>query len=149
MSRQLQRTIFAACRELGLDSEARHDLQLEVCGKASMSDMNEAELKAVLSRLERDGFKRSSGPRKHRAAPRADLRLMHVLWKKLGDAGAIDRPGRAGLNAFVRKRFGDTWGAVPGDVDMLSDPAQIEAVIAALKAWGKRAGIDFDWDRGR
>ena len=147
MSRAAQRTIFAACRELGLDDEARRDLQLEVCGKTSMRDMSDDDLKAVLSRLKKDGFKQVSKGRKHKAAPRADLRLVHVLWRKLGEVGALERPGRDGLNAFIRSQFGETWKSVPADVDMLRDPAQIEAVVAALKAWGKRAGIEFDWSR--
>lgn len=146
MTRALQKMIHVGCRELGLDRDARHDLQLAVCGKASMSDMTEAELKSVLDRLKKSGFKVSSKGRRP-AAPRADLRLVHVLWKKLGDAGALDRPGRSGLNAFIRTRFGDAWASVPADVDMLRDPEQIEAVIAALRAWGKRAKIQFDWDR--
>ena len=71
---------------------------------------------------------------------------MHVLWRKLGDAGALERPNRAGLNTFIRSQFETKWGSVPADVDMLRDPQKIEAVIAALKAWGKRVGIDFDWN---
>jgi phage gp16-like protein len=148
MTRALQRTIHAACRELGLDQDARHALQLEVCGKTSMSDMTEADLNKVLRRLKKDGFKyRSNGAPKHKLASRSDLRLVHVLWKKLGDAGALERPGRDGLNAFVRARFGDTWGSVPLDIDTLTDAEKINAVVRALKAMGRRADIDFDWDR--
>lgn len=147
MNRATQRTIFAACKELGLDDEARQDLQLEVCGKSSMRDMNDDDMKAVLNRLKRDGFKQVSKRRKHAPAPRADLRLVHVLWRKLGDAGALTSPGRKGLNTFIRKRFEDTWKSVPADVDMLRDPQKIDAVIAALRAWGKRENIDFDWKR--
>lgn len=147
MTRALQKLIHVGCRELGLDADARHDLQLAVCGKASMSDMTEAELERILDRLKQSGFKVATKGRRP-AAPRADLRLIHVLWKKLGDAGALSRPDRAGLNAFIRARFGGIWQSVPADIDMLRDADQIEAVVAALRAWGKRVGIDFDW-RGR
>ncbi|APE45399.1 GemA protein [Sulfitobacter alexandrii] len=147
MTRALQQQIHVACRQLAIDSDARRDLQLAVCGKASMRDMTETDLRAVLDRLKASGFKPQSGKRRP-SAPRADLRLIHVLWRKLGEAGELERPGRAGLNAFIRTRFGDAWASVPADVDMLRDPGQIEAVIAALRAWGKRTGIDFDW-RGR
>mgnify|MGYP001327859438 CR=1 FL=1 len=71
--------------------------------------------------------------------------MVHVLWSKLGQAGALEKPGRAGLNAFIRRRFGDTWGSVPVDVDQLRDWQQIDAVLQALIAWGKREKIDFDW----
>ena len=148
MTRALQKKIHVACRELGLDNDARRDLQLAATGKASMRDMDDGDLKKVITRLKEAGFE-DSRPRqtKHKAAPRADLRLIHVLWKKLGDAGHLDRPGRAGLNAFIRSQFGETWQSVPADVDMLRDWKQIDAVINALVSWGKRAGIDFDWQR--
>jgi len=146
MTAPLRRLIFAACRQLGLDEEARHDLQVSVTGKASLSDMDTRELKLVIDRLKDAGFAdRPKGKRK--AAPRADLRLVHVLWSKLGQAGELKDPTRTGLNAFVRTRFESSWGSVPADIDMLRDWKQIDAVLQALMAWGKRAGIDFDWDR--
>lgn len=150
MNRSLQRTIFAACRELGLDNDARRALQESVTGKSSLTDMNERELKLVVARLKADGFAytKPRNPRR-KAAPRADLRLIHVLWRALADAGALERPGRDGLNAFVRSRFGDAWGSVPADIDMLRDHEQIDAVIQALKEWVRREGIDFDWRRVR
>lgn len=148
MNNALRKMIHVGCRELGIDQDSRRALQLEVCGKASMSDMDEDEMNALLARLKRDGFNPASkAPSKRPAAPRADLRLCHVLWRKLGQAGALDRPGRAGLNAFLRSQFGDAWGSVPVDIDMLRDPDQINDVVRALKAWGKRAGIDFDFRR--
>lgn len=146
MSRSLQKTIHVACRDLGLDTEGRRALQLKVCGKASMSDMTEAELKAMVEQLKIDGFNATSKARKkHKAASRSDLRLIHVLWAKLGKAGALERPDRAGLNTFIRTRFEATWGVVPADVDMLRERDQISDVIDALKAWGQRVNIDFDW----
>lgn len=150
MSQSSRRLIHVGCRDLGLDQDDRRALQLEVCGKESMSDMSDADIEAVLERLKKDGFNPASkGPSRRPPAPRSDLRLCHVLWRKLGEAGELDRPGRAGLNAFIRSRFGDHWQSVPADIDMLRDPDQISAVIRALKAWGKRASIDFDFERGQ
>jgi phage gp16-like protein len=146
MSRALQQKIHVGCRQLGLNSDARRALQVVVTGKASMKDMDDADLLKVLNRLKKDGFKASSkGSKRHKAAPRPDLRLAHVLWAKLGEAGALRDPSRAGLNKFIRDQFGNVWGSVPADIDMLRDHKQINAVIQALKAWGARAGIDFDW----
>jgi phage gp16-like protein len=140
--RALQKKIHVACRELGLDGEARRELQEAATGKASMLDMSEGDLRLVLDRLVKAGFK---GPSKRRpAAARADVRLVHVLWHKLGEAGVLEKPGRAGLNAFIRSRFETTWGAVPADVDMLRDHKQIDMVVEALKQWGRRAGVPLD-----
>jgi phage gp16-like protein len=145
MSRALQRKIHVGCRELGLDSDARKALQRVVTGKASMTDMSEADLNAVLKRLTQDGFKASSCRKKHAKASRPDLRLVHVLWRKLGVAGELRDPSRKGLNTFIRERFGKAWSNVPADVDMMRDHAEIDQVIQALKSWGKRVDIDFDW----
>jgi len=146
MNRSLQRLIFAACRQLGLDDDARRDLQVSVTGKASLRDMDDRELKLVVNRLKQDGFEDKPRNPRHKPAPRADLRMIHVLWRKLGQAGALRDPSRAGLNTFIRARFEKTWGSVPVDVDMLRDWQQIDAVIQALKSWGQRAEIDFDWE---
>lgn len=149
MSAALRKTIFAGCRALGLDDEARRDLQLVATGKESLRDMTQADLLAMVQALKSRGFNPVSKAVKRPVAPRADLRLIHVLWRKLGEAGALDRPDRDGLNAFIRSRFGDHWGSVPADVDMLREWSQIDQVVEALKAWGKRAEIDFDWEEHR
>lgn len=146
MSRALQQKIHVGCRELGLDSGARRELQLVVTGKASMKDMTEAELNSVLNRLKQDGFKIRSGGKKHAQASRADLRLIHVLWRKLGEAKKLRDPSRKGLNKFIRERFGKAWNNVPADVDMMRDHSEIDQVIQALKSWGQRADIDFAWE---
>lgn len=145
MTRQLQKLIHAGCRELGIDADTRRALQLLATGKSSMSEMTEADLRQVVDALKARGFRPAPGGRKrHPRAPRADLRLMHVLWSALGRAGALDNPTRAGLNAFVRRRFGGAWGSVPADVDMLRDHEKITAVIRALRDWCDREGVGVD-----
>lgn len=138
------KTIHVAVRDLGLDNDTRRELQLLVTGKESLRDMSAAEQLAVLEALKARGFKPSSGKasRTHRRpATRGDIRFAHVLWGKLVRAGAVDLPGAAGLNAFIRTRFEKAWGAVPFDIDGLRDWKQIATVIEALKAMCARAGI--------
>lgn len=137
----LVRTIHVACRQLGIDAETRHDLQLRVTGKASLSDMTATEQEKVLAELKARGFRIAGGKRP--AAKRGDVRFAHVLWGKLHRAGAVDRAGASGLNAFIRARFAQAWGAAVLDVDQMRDPAQIAAVVEALKAMCARAGIDL------
>ena len=150
-ARTLQKMIHTACRQLGLDADAQRGLQVVATGKASMSDMSEPELRKVVAALQQRGFKPGgntylkggkTGGKTHRAAaPRADLRYVHVLWKKLGDAGHLDRPGRDGLNAFLRSRFGAHWASVPIDIDSLRDAGQINDVIRALQGMCRRHGV--------
>lgn len=144
MTSTVLKTIHVAVRDLGLDDETRRDLQLMVTGKASLRDMTEAERLAVLEELKVRGFRPGPNPasRGHRRpATRGDVRFVHVLWGKLVKAGAVDAPGTAGLNAFIRARFEKAWGAVPIDVDSMRDWKQIATVIEALKAMCQRAGI--------
>jgi phage gp16-like protein len=140
----LRRTIFAGCKQLGLDDDTRRELQLVATGKASLSEMGADDMRAVVEALRARGFQLDGRPRRHPRAPRADLRLVHVLWRHLGEAGALDRPGRDGLNAFVRSRFGKAWGSVPADIDMLRDHDRIATVIDALRAMCDRAGVRID-----
>lgn len=153
-NRSLQRMIHAGCRQLGLDDDTRRDLQLAVTGKASMSAMSDADLLQVVTALKQRGFnptgnsyfsarKAAFNGRSRQKASRADVRFIHVLWAQLGHAGALKRPDRAGLNAFIRARFEGKWAAVPIDVDALQDAGQINAVIRALKDMCKRAGVEI------
>jgi len=143
MTQALNRKIFAGCKELHLDNDTRKDLQLQVVGKSSLSDMDDAEKKRVIKELQNRGFKASSkGRLKRPVAKRADVRFVHVLWGLLKQNDCLDNPTREGLNAFIRKRFGDSWGASLIDVDAMEDHRQISDVINALKAWCDRKGID-------
>ena len=144
MTRALQKLIHAGCRQLGLDEDTRRGLQLMATGKDSLRDMTEEEMENVLLALKSCGFKPSPGsaPRR-KAAERGDVRFAHVLWGKLFRAGAVEKAGAAGLNAFIRARFEQAWGAVPIDIDAMRDGQQIATVIEALKAMCARAGIDL------
>ena len=150
--RTLQKMIHVGCKQLGLDETTRHDLQLVATGKASMSDMTEVELKKMVAALKERGFRPvgetcyrgRKGPVKggfKPPAPRADLRFVHGLWSLPGNAGALKKPGRDGLNAFVRSRFEGKWQSVPLDIDMLRDAGQINDVTRALKDMCRRAGV--------
>lgn len=144
MTRALQKLVHVGCRELGLDGEVRRDLQLLVTGKASMHDMGEADLTKLVAALKERGFKpHAGGKAKRPAAKRGDVRFAHVLWGKLHKAGAVDKGGAKGLNAFLRARFEKAWGAVPFDIDTMQDARQIATVIEALKGMCARAGINL------
>ena len=139
------RLIHVAARELGLDADTRHQLQLVATGKASLADMTPAELDRVVEALKARGFKpgRRVSTKGRQAAARGDVRFVHVLWGKLTRARAVDAGGAKGLNAFIRKRFEASWGAAPLDIDQMQDAAQIATVIEALKAMCRRAGIQL------
>ncbi|WP_039017324.1 regulatory protein GemA [Halocynthiibacter namhaensis] len=141
--RSLQKLVHVGCRELGLDADTRRDLQLVTTGKSSMSDMSEAELNKLVGELKVRGFRPTDRSAKRPASDRPDIRFCHVMWRLLHEAGVAKVAGAKGLNAFVRSRFEKTWGHVPLDIDHLREPAQIRAVVEALKDWCARAGVEL------
>lgn len=145
MTARLRKMIHVGCKQLRLDDETRRDLQLVTTGKTSMTDMTEADLQKVVEALKERGFRPAWSANKGRSwplAPREDLRKAHKLWSLLGKAGVLTRPGRDGLNAFIRSRFEGKWQSVPMDIDTLRDPRQISDVINALKAMCKTNGVE-------
>lgn len=139
--RKLQMTIHAAAREIGISSQDRQAMQLIATGKASTSEMTEAELQVVVDALKARGWSpKGRGGRKTSARP--DIRFVHVLWRLLGDGGHVQKDRQA-LNSFIRTRFG-ARGAAVLDVDMMRDPQQIAAVTEALKAMCKRHSIPVE-----
>jgi len=143
LTRALQKLVHVGCRELGLDGEVRRDLQLVVTGKASMHDMDEADLTKLVAALKERGFRPHAGKARavRPAAKRGDVRFAHVLWGKLHKAGAVSQGGAKGLNAFIRARFEKIWGAAVFDIDTMQDARQIATLIEALKGMCARAGI--------
>lgn len=141
MSAARKKLVHVACRQLGIDADTRHDIQLAATGKESLSDMNASEVEAVIQALKSKGFKTSKPPHSKSKATRADVRYIHVLWGLLVQAGAAKVAGRKGLNAFIQSRFESKWGSVPLDVDAMREWKQINDVIEALKAWCKRENI--------
>lgn len=145
----LKRLIHVGCRDLGIRDDARHDLQLRVVGKGSLADMTVGELNRVVTELKSLGFRPAAGNKPRRAkAKRGDVRFCHVMWRLLVEAGVAQKPGAGGLNAFVRSRFSEKWGATPIDIDAMTDHEQIAAVVEALKQWCWRSGIDLTAGRG-
>ncbi|WP_417262607.1 phage protein GemA/Gp16 family protein [Celeribacter sp.] len=142
--RTLQRQIFAGCKQLGIDNETRHDLQLVVTGKASMSDMTDADLESMVQALKEKGFKPGFKAGRRPAAKRADVRFCHVMWRLLFEAKQVKVKGPKGLNAFIRSRFETKWGHVPIDIDAMQDASEIRDVVEALKDWCARSGVELE-----
>ncbi len=146
-NRTLQKLVHIGCRDLGIDGETRRDLQLITTGKESMRDMSDADLERMVAALKARGFipsvTLSKGRAARPAAPRADVRFCHVMWRLLAEKGAVKTPGRAGLNAFIRSQFEKKWGHVPLDIDGMREWREIFDVVEALKSWCLREGIDL------
>ena len=122
---KLIRGIHAACKKLGLGEDARRDLQVGVVGKASMGDMDAAELGRVLDRLNRD-----SRP----AADRPHIGKVRALWWSLYWLGAVDQSDARAIDAFVHRQTGVA-------ALRFLDHRQAHSVVAGVEAWGGRGGV--------
>lgn len=127
------RAIQAACRSKGIDKDARHEIQAAVIGKASITDMNDAELGKLLDHLNR-GKSPSPGRGPHAGKIRA-------LWWSLFWLAEVDDPNDRAIDGFVRRQTGI---AALRFLDHRSAPK----VIEGLKARLERAGVTWPKDPG-
>ena len=130
--------IHAAAHALGMDHSDQNphceyrSLLLKMGGHLSAADMSAEQREAVKKHLQ--GLQRRAGqgtdgtPRK----PMTQAEFTLLLWKQLGEAGALQDPSQAGLRAFLEKHGQASHPRLMG-------PSQGRKVIEALKAWLARS----------
>ncbi|WP_052730178.1 regulatory protein GemA [Sphingomonas sp. SRS2] len=123
--------VRAASKRLQLADDDRRAIQLEVVGKASMSDMTPGEIGKVLDRLNRD----VKSPMAHRS----HVGKIRALWWTLYWVGEDIEPNDAALDGFTRRQTGL---AALRFVDHRHAPS----IIEALKSWASRAGVRWHSD---
>lgn len=123
--------IHAAAHALGMDvadqnpqSEYR-SLLLKVGGHLSAADMNMEQRDAVKKHLQALQRRQGQG-----TLSQADY--VQLLWKQLGERGALQDPSQAGLRSFMERHGTASHPRLMG-------PAQGRKVIEALKAWLARS----------
>lgn len=137
----LQTKIQIARRQLAIEDGDYRDLLERVTGKRSSTKMTRAELARVLKEMKALGFREQAKSQRRPHAPRQDQAYIHVLWRKLADAGHVDL-GRQALNRFIAgPHFRGKWGRVVTDVDFLGQEWAYD-VIEALKDMCRRHRID-------
>lgn len=124
--RKLIGAVRAAASRMQLSDEDRREIQLDLTGKASMSDMSLSEIGQVLDRLNRD----RPAPMAHRA----HIGKIRALWWTCYWLGAIEEPNDAALDKFVHRQTGASSLRF---VDHRNAPP----IIEALKAMAARAGV--------
>lgn len=134
--------VIMACKELGMTDEDRHDFQELHTGKTSLTVMTLPDVNKLIAELKNKGWN-PRRPGRRPAENSADKRFIWVLWRLLGDAGAV-KPGRAALRAFISNRnYHDKWGKPVTDVSFLSQERAAD-VIEALKDICRRNGVKLD-----
>lgn len=130
--------IKAMQSRLGLDDAAYRAMLRHVAGKESATKLSGAEAARVIDHMRRlIGRDGASGAGRYR--PRSDkayVRRIHVVWRLLAEAGAVNKRG---LNGFVRRMTGID------NVEWL-EPEDGRKVNEALKAIAAREGVSLGRD---
>ncbi len=135
----LLRDIHVGAKDLNLSEDRYRALLSGTTGHDSCKDCTNTQLAEVIVELKRLGWTKKPKKRFVPATTNKQAALVHVLWRKLGEAGALHTPTREGLRAFCVRQLGLGPG-VAADPDMLS-VEQLGPVIEALKDMCKRDGV--------
>lgn len=124
--------VHAACKQKGIDQDARREIQEAVIGKASLTTMDAAELRKLLDHLNR-GNKPSAGRGAHAGKIRA-------LYWSLFWLGEVDDPNDRAIDGFVRRQTGIS-------ALRFLDHKSAPSVIEALKSRLGRLGVEWSKDK--
>ena len=119
--------IHIAKKELGLDDSTYRGVLWDRYGKETAADLTDRQAADLIDLFRQKGWR----PISFRQAG-----LIHVLWRRLEDAGALKHPGERSLGGFVEHATGR---------DDLRKLTVYEAsrVIEMLKKWIERVeGVD-------
>jgi hypothetical protein len=126
----LYRAVHAAIRANGMDDDDRKALQQQLFGKASLSDMSDAEISMLLNRLNKD--RNNKAPAGHRA----HVGKIRALWWSLYWLGEVESSDERAISAFVKRQ---TNVSALRFVDHRTAPA----IIEGLKSWLARVGVEW------
>lgn len=129
--------LHVAKRDLGLDDDTYRAVLERVTGKRSAKDLSEAERRAVVDELKRQGFKPSSGGRRKALEGRFAKKLQ-ALWIAGWNLGIVRNRDDKAMLAFVKRQTGVEH------TRFLHHAEDAAKAIEALKAWLAREG-GVDW----
>lgn len=121
---------FGACKEAGLDEDARRDVQLRICGKDSAKAMTVRDFNKCVMDLKERGLWKPKRPART-ASGKPHVRKIWAIWRDMAASGLLADPSDAALRAFVQRQVKIT------DPEWLS-PDQANKVTEGLKAWRAR-----------
>lgn len=113
-----------------MDDDDRHAVQLELTGKASLTEMTPREIGLLLDHLNKGWSK---------ATHRPHVGKIKALWWSLYWLGCINEASDSALDAFVKRQTGM---ASLRFLDHMRSPS----VIEALKDWLEREGVSWTSD---
>lgn len=120
--------IRAAAARKGMSDEHRRDLIERVTGKRSAGELSLPELGRVLDEMNRDWRARAAGNERNH------IGKIKAMWWGLYWLGEVDDDRLSAINAFVERQTGIA-------ALRFLDHKGSAAVVEALKAWQRRAGV--------
>jgi phage gp16-like protein len=117
-------------KQLGLAEDDYRDLLERVTGHRSSAAMSEGQRQAVLSEMQRLGFK--AAPAAKNKSPHAHVRKVFAVWGDMVRKGQLRQPDKAALHSFCERQTGIK------NAEWLS-PEQASKVVEGLKAMQRRA----------
>ena len=142
MKDRLRRAIFAACRQRGIDTDLRHEIQLGATGRASLTGMDADDLRRVLDAVNGRRTEPRPGRRRTKSGPGPlpdgpHTAKLRALWISAWWLGVVADRSDSALASWIRRQTGL-------DAARWATPAQTAACIEALKTWMEReAGVDW------
>lgn len=132
------KAIHAACRANGIDQETRHQLQLTLTGKASLSEMDYSQVTRVLDHINQRGQPGAEWRFVFRLTPDRQ-RYARKIYRLAERVGALQTPpvpvaSKAYIEGITRQMRG-------ADQPLeFCDAEQLHKVVQALEVYVKRHG---------
>lgn len=132
-----RRAMFAACRALGLDDDARRAMMQGVTGKASSRDFNALDWAKVLNHLNRQTGRQNP----NNGIPQGCRPGCEGLLKKIGALLADQQLPWRYLTAAPKGRPSMCQRLAGVDILQFATPKGLHAIVAALEYRRKKAGV--------
>lgn len=127
-------TLRAQVAGLTEDGDWRDWLE-QLVSKRSLREMTEGELQQVVRALHEAGAPRTVPAGRLPYTDTPQVRKLRALWTAAHEAGVVREPSAKALAAFVKRITRQDIGAL--------DLGAASNVIEAIKAMGRRAGVDL------
>lgn len=128
MTKDPRRALFAACKSLGMDDDARRDMLQSVIGKPSSKDLTPREWSKVLDHMNKlTGFALKQTRKIDTSAEASKVR---AIWLLLHQIGEVRDPSENALASYCKR--------IAKVDDLHWAGAEIVTLIETLKKWAQR-----------
>lgn len=128
MTKDPRRALFAACKSLGMDDDARRDMLQSIIGKSSSKDLTPREWSKLLNHINKlTGF----SPKQNRKLDTsAEATKVRAIWLLLHQIGEVRDPSEKALASYCKR--------IAKVDDLHWAGARIHVLIETLKKWAQR-----------